>query len=47
MRLSDDEMIDKLLTQPALLRLPLVRFGSRLSVGNDEPAWREWMTAER
>ena len=46
MRLTDEELIDRLLTRPALLRLPLVRAGARVSIGDDEAAWREWVAAE-
>lgn len=42
-RLADDEMFAKLLVNQALLRLPLVRAGTRLSVGIDERAWRSWL----
>ena len=43
MRLDEDEIVERLLHQPALLRLPLVRDGARLSVGADEEAWRAWL----
>ena len=29
--------------EPLILSLPLVRSGSRLAVGADEAAWRDWM----
>lgn len=40
LRLSEDEAIARLLADPSLLRLPLVRRGARLSIGPDEDAWR-------
>lgn len=43
MRLDDDEVVERLLAQPALLRLPLVRAGNRLAVGADEATWRGWL----
>ncbi len=44
MRLDDDEIVERLLANQALLRLPLLRAGSRLSVGVDEQAWRAWLS---
>jgi arsenate reductase-like glutaredoxin family protein len=38
-----DEILDRLLREPALLRLPLVRSGELVSVGVDEAAWRSWL----
>ena len=42
MRLDDAEIVERLLTTPALLRLPLVRFGNELAAGRDETAWKRW-----
>lgn len=39
-------MFERLLEQPRLLRLPLVRSGSRVSVGVDEAAWRSWLSPD-
>ncbi|MEA2622972.1 MAG: hypothetical protein QOH61_1882 [Chloroflexota bacterium] len=33
-------MLDRLSTNPGLLRLPLVRSGTELAVGVDETAWK-------
>lgn len=44
LRLGDDELVERLLAEPRLLRLPLARFGSELSVGVDESAWKAWQT---
>ena len=41
-RLSDDRWLDKLVEEPLLLRMPLVRRQHQLTVGDAEPAWREW-----
>ena len=29
--------------EPLILKMPLVRSGSELSVGHDEDAWRGWV----
>jgi len=42
LRLGDDELVERLLADPRLLRLPLARCGSDLSVGVDETAWKAW-----
>ncbi len=39
--LDDEQWVQRLLSEPRLLRLPLVRAGSRIAVGDDEPTWRE------
>ena len=41
-RLSDECWLEKLVEEPLLLRMPLVRHGQQLSVGDAEPVWREW-----
>lgn len=45
LRFDDDEALERLLADPALLRLPLVRFGQELTVGVDEEAWAGWLRA--
>lgn len=49
LRMDEAEAFERLLSDPSLLRLPLVRRGAQLSVGIDEEAWRSWLatTAER
>ncbi len=42
-RLEPAETVDRLLAEPRLLRLPLIRAGNRLSVGTDEANWRVWL----
>lgn len=44
LKISDEQMLERLAREPRLLRLPLVRSGNRLSIGADETAWKE-MTA--
>ena len=38
--MGDGELFERLIADPALLRLPLVRRGSEVAAGADEPAWR-------
>jgi len=42
LRMNDAEIEQRLLAQPSLLRLPLVRNGSELSIGIEEATWRSW-----
>ena len=41
-QLSEDRWLDKLVEEPLLLRLPLVRQQQRLTVGDAESTWRQW-----
>lgn len=41
-RLSDERWLDKLVEEPLLLRLPLVRNGNALTVGLAEQDWKNW-----
>jgi arsenate reductase-like glutaredoxin family protein len=41
-RLSEDRWLEKLVEEPLLLRLPLVRRQHQLTVGDAESTWREW-----
>jgi arsenate reductase-like glutaredoxin family protein len=43
LKLSDSEVRARIEREPKLLRLPLVRGGNRLSIGHDEPAWKEML----
>ena len=40
LRQTDAEMLARIEREPKLLRLPLVRGGTHLSIGKDEPAWK-------
>jgi arsenate reductase len=42
-QLSDAAWLARLAEQPLLLRMPLVRHGSQLTVGAAEDVWRSWM----
>lgn len=44
---SDDWWLTRLVEEPGLLRTPLVRWQQRLTVGLDESAWEDWITAEQ
>jgi arsenate reductase len=37
----------RLLADPRLLRLPLVRYGDDVTVGKDEAAWKAWLARPR
>jgi len=41
-QLSEDRWLDKLVEEPLLLRVPLVRQQQRLTIGEAESTWREW-----
>ena len=41
-RLSDDRWLEKLVEQPLMLRMPLVRHGSQLTVGDASEIWHGW-----
>ena len=40
LKVSDAGLLERIEREPRLLRLPLVRGGTRLSVGHDEAAWK-------
>ena len=40
MKMADAELLAKIGREPALLRLPLVRCGNKISAGPDEAAWK-------
>jgi arsenate reductase len=42
---SDDWWLQKLTEEPGMLKQPLVRFASKVTIGLDENAWREWLAA--
>ena len=41
-RLTEERWLERLVEQPLLLRLPLVRHRHELTVGDREDVWREW-----
>ena len=42
-RLSDARWLELLVDEPRLLRMPLVRNGSQLTIGAAEGEWKRWM----
>ena len=46
MRMTDAELLERIGREPKLLRLPLVRSGNRVSLGQDEDVWKE-MAAQK
>ncbi len=42
-QLSDERWIEKLSEQPLLLKMPLVRYENRVTVGLAEPEWKAWV----
>jgi Arsenate reductase and related proteins, glutaredoxin family len=43
LRMDDAAIVERLLADTSLLRLPLVRHGHAVSVGRDEAAWTAWL----
>jgi len=43
LKMSDAELLERIEREPKLLRLPLVRFGNRLSDGRNEAGWQEML----
>ncbi len=46
-RLSDARWLEKLVEEPLLLRMPLVRQQQRLTIGLAEAEWTEWVRVGR
>jgi arsenate reductase-like glutaredoxin family protein len=40
--LSEDRWLDQLAAEPLMLRMPLVRFGQQLTIGDAGEVWRQW-----
>ncbi len=40
--LPDERWLEKLAAEPLLLRQPLVRNGTQLTLGDAQPTWKEW-----
>jgi arsenate reductase len=45
LRMDDAEIVERLLADPGLLRLPLVRFGNDVTAGRDEATWKAWLAS--
>jgi arsenate reductase len=46
LRMSDSDLMQRIERDPKLLRLPLIRAGNRLSVGQDPAAWEVMLSAK-
>jgi arsenate reductase-like glutaredoxin family protein len=44
LRMDDAEILERITTEPALLRLPLIRFDADVSAGRDEATWKRWVS---
>lgn len=44
LKVSDSELLGRIEREPRLLRLPLIRSGNKLTVGQDEAGWKEMLT---
>lgn len=44
LRMDDGEIVERLLADNRLLRLPLVRLGRSVAAGRDEPTWKAWLS---
>ncbi|PYM91066.1 MAG: arsenate reductase [Candidatus Rokuibacteriota bacterium] len=44
---SPQRLLEKALTEPRLLRTPLVRCGGRVAIGHAPDAWQTWIDAEK
>lgn len=42
--MGDQEVLERVIAEPKLLRLPLVRFGSQLTIGVEEATWKAWQS---
>ncbi|HYP09386.1 MAG TPA: ArsC/Spx/MgsR family protein [Bryobacteraceae bacterium] len=47
LKVSDAELFGRVEKSPGLLRLPLVRSGNKLSVGQDEESWKAMLSESR
>ncbi len=43
--LTEQRWLEKLSEEPSLLRMPLVRWQQRLTIGETEDEWRSWLEA--
>jgi arsenate reductase-like glutaredoxin family protein len=42
-QLSDERWLDRLVEEPMLLRMPLVRNANQLTIGAQETIWKSWV----
>jgi len=46
-RLSDEQVVDKLIDNPKIMRQPLLRVDKKLAIGWDEKLWRQWYKEQK
>ncbi len=46
LRMDDAEIVERLLADQRLLRLPLIRRGNEVSAGPAEATWRAWLAGD-
>jgi arsenate reductase-like glutaredoxin family protein len=46
-RLDDARWIEKLAAEPLLLRMPLVRWQQRVTLGEATAEWTQWISAAK
>lgn len=44
---SPERLVQRALTEPRLLRVPLVRNGNRVSIGHTPDEWESWLASEQ
>lgn len=44
LRVTDQELLDRIEREPRLLKLPLVRVANKVAVGDDEASWKDMAT---
>ena len=44
---SPERMVERALSEPRILKLPLVRIGPRVTIGYQPDDWQSWIEAER
>ena len=42
--MGEAEVLERVIADPRLLRLPLVRLGNDVTIGVDEAVWKEWQS---
>jgi arsenate reductase len=43
LRMDEAGILERIMAEPALLRLPLVRFDNEVSAGREELTWKRWV----
>ena len=47
LRQTEAQWAEKLMADPSLILLPLVRYGQKVTAGNAESTWKEWVEESR